>query len=283
MIHVDRPALTDPEGIKLLTRAGIAKQVLITAFGKHEKLTIDKSIYDAYKDYLLKLFNGKCAYCEEKIAANQPGDVEHYRPKNRVTDEQSKPVRVTYPDIGECDHMGYFWLAYDWDNLLPSCAECNRYRNPKNQSPYGKLDRFPIEGTRIYLPDQNPDDERPLLLDPTRTEPNDHFIFQPDGLISAKTKAGEVTLELLGLNIRETLVRERKREYANAERALADFMAVARGNDLVRIDELRTEVNEAFLGKARHTAFARLAFSDFQAKLARFGTSIQLPIREMTQ
>ncbi|MEF9674035.1 hypothetical protein QNM99_25505 [Pseudomonas sp. PCH446] len=41
-------------------------------------------------------------------------DVEHYRPKGAVSEDAS--------------HPGYWWVAMDWDNLLPSCIDCNRKR-----------------------------------------------------------------------------------------------------------------------------------------------------------
>ncbi len=52
--------------------------------------------------------------------ALRPVDVEHYRPKNAVADTE---------------HEGYWWLAMDWTNLLPSCIDCNRKRNQKAPDP----------------------------------------------------------------------------------------------------------------------------------------------------
>jgi hypothetical protein len=30
------------------------------------------------------------------------------------------------------EHPGYFWLAYHWKNLLPSCAFCNAHLGKKS-------------------------------------------------------------------------------------------------------------------------------------------------------
>ena len=60
---------------------------------------------------------GKCAYCESFYAGTQPVDVEHYRPKGKVD--------------GMAGHPGYWWLAGRWENLLPSCIDCNRKRRQK--------------------------------------------------------------------------------------------------------------------------------------------------------
>lgn len=57
---------------------------------------------------LLELFHYKCAYCESRI---EKCEVEHYRPKGRVDGSA---------------HPGYYWLAYEWENLYPSCESCNK-------------------------------------------------------------------------------------------------------------------------------------------------------------
>lgn len=130
---------------------------------------------EGVKKRLEELFHGKCAYCESLYASQAPVDVEHYRPKGRIE--------------GAADHPGYWWLAAEWTNLLPSCLDCNRRRkqlaptiSTKLEVLYqtmqtGKQDSFPLIGVRAT---QEPDDltaERPLLLDPTRDNPDDHLAF----------------------------------------------------------------------------------------------------------
>ena len=73
--------------------------------------------HDTVKEALEALFHGKCAYCESDYAGTQPVDIEHYRPKGEVE--------------GVPDHPGYWWLAAEWENLLPSCIDCNRKRRQK--------------------------------------------------------------------------------------------------------------------------------------------------------
>ena len=80
--------------------------------------------YDGYKAYknpdiraaLEEAFGGKCAYCETYYAATQPVAIEHYRPKGEVTID------------GKRVPPGYYWLASEWTNLLPSCTDCNSPR-----------------------------------------------------------------------------------------------------------------------------------------------------------
>lgn len=132
---------------------------------------------DDVKRRLEALFHGKCAYCESFYASQAPVDVEHYRPKGAVEGE---------------DHPGYWWVAMQWENLLPSCLDCNRRRKQKTpvavgdlkvlfeQMLTGKKDAFPIAGQRAMPEQADLGAERPLLLDPTRDQPSDHLRFHLD-------------------------------------------------------------------------------------------------------
>ena len=66
-------------------------------------------------------FFGKCAYCEDRIVSTQPGDIEHYRPKGCVTNEDGSRVMVDANGGKKVPHPGYYWLAYEWTNLLYAC------------------------------------------------------------------------------------------------------------------------------------------------------------------
>jgi len=157
---------------------------------------------DSVKKQLDELFHGKCAYCESFFASTAPVDVEHYRPKGAVSEDAS--------------HPGYWWLAMDWDNLLPSCIDCNRKRKqvtPRlsarlltlrddrqgfNQGSLllsGKKDSFPILGQRARSAAQDFAGEYPLLLDPCRDNPDEHLRFHIDranliGLVLPRSHAG---------------------------------------------------------------------------------------------
>ncbi|TCA23615.1 endonuclease [Rhizobium leguminosarum bv. viciae] len=136
--------------------------------------------FQAYKKEEVKrrleeLFHGKCAYCESYYAGQAPVDVEHYRPKGAVE--------------GESDHDGYWWLGMEWTNLLPSCIDCNRRRKQKTPTRVGdvevlqktmltgKKDCFPVAGTRAANKAANLALEEPLLLDPTRDDPEQHLHY----------------------------------------------------------------------------------------------------------
>lgn len=158
---------------------------------------------DSVKLTLEKLFHGKCAYCETFYASAHPLDVEHYRPKGAVEGEET--------------HRGYWWLAADWDNLLPSCIDCNRKRrqllplgDPEtaqlngNQARFvdqtlllaGKKDSFPLAptGQRARERGDNIALEHPLLLHPCIDRPDEHlrFFFDEQRAISLVLAANYV-------------------------------------------------------------------------------------------
>ena len=141
---------------------------------------------NSVKAALEKMFHGKCAYCETFYASSQPLDVEHFRPKGAVA--------------GEKDHRGYWWLGMVWENLLPSCIDCNRKRNqvtPKGDTSQarlleetakfstsatvgsGKKDSFPIAGTgvRASKPSDQISAEKTLLLNPCEDDPERHLRY----------------------------------------------------------------------------------------------------------
>src|SRR5262249_13066737 len=147
------------------------------------------------------------AYCEVQLTGNQPGDVEHYRPKNDLVDENGRSIQ--HPKTGE-EHPGYYWLAYDRQNLLPSCIECNRPSTSRTGQRLGKRTQFPIAGTRAFGPLDDIAKEMPLLLNPLSDDPEQHLIYdETTGIVSGTTPEGRETVRLLALN-RDGLLSARK-------------------------------------------------------------------------
>lgn len=174
-----------------------------------DKAFIQEALYqDAYqdddgrrqmrvRDELNRYYHGKCAYCETDCKA----EIEHYRPKKRVADTT---------------HAGYYWLCYEWSNLVASCHDCN--------TSGGKGSQFPIKGVRVDAPALLPTgelditqnrataqallDELPYLLHPELDEPDTYLSVQIDpsyeGLeltgADGPRQRGEQTIQICNLN-----------------------------------------------------------------------------------
>jgi uncharacterized protein (TIGR02646 family) len=165
------------------------------------------------KDKLEEMFLSKCAYCESYYAHVQSLQVEHYRPKGGYKQERDD-------DLVE---PGYYWLAWSWWNLLPSCIDCNQERYhivfDGEREKLGKANLFPIEvgGIRATKPGDRLRVERPLLLHPSMDNPEEHLEFTDEGVVHAKLDAsgrpslrGEVSIKIYALQ-RNQLVQERAR------------------------------------------------------------------------
>jgi hypothetical protein len=225
MIAIKRPAapsyLARPE-------AGVAKEraAVLALYKKKENLdqsfTFKAYSHEAVKTALNRLFRFKCAYCESFYGATQPLDVEHFRPKGAVAEFANGGGKKRGKAI--VAKPGYYWLASEWNNLLPSCIDCNRQRQhdfPDGRRNTGKANFFPLE---------NPDHrqrrpggkskEKPLLLDPTVDDPSRHLVFHapdlPDGLVRPQRdpagnedRRGRATIDVFGLH-RPGLVQARR-------------------------------------------------------------------------
>ena len=182
-------------------------------------------IYRDLRNWLLDfVFNGKCAYCERKMIKNkEQAAAEHYRPKLAVRMMKSEGgghVLARGPDGEPAKHPGYFWLALDWRNIVPSCAGCNALQ--------GKLNQFPVSGDHCYavqLTDQEiaaigeeptpvPGHsqlyflgsselnrrERPLLLHPYFDDPSEHLSFDQYGTLTGLSDKGKVSRIVFNLD-----------------------------------------------------------------------------------
>ena len=164
---------------------------------------------------LEKLFHGKCAYCEQIVLEHF--DVEHFRPKGRVFERKR--------------HLGYYLLAYEWFNLYPSCVPCNQRRrekplwdDPKINSVGGKVDKFPIknEKYRAMRPSHDLKKEDHYLLDPCKSEIENHFGYLQNGAIIGLTEYGKKTIEICHL-YRTRLRRSRFRKINEIKKYIASI------------------------------------------------------------
>jgi hypothetical protein len=191
MIEIRRPPPSSVPGLnpKWTELAAIGTHKLINEFdargGYPFRPEFKPEIWMIARDSLAGIFHSKCAACESRLGVDNFIPVSHFRPKGRVVEDKST--------------SGYWWLAYDWYNLLILCARCLHM----------KSSRFPIAGRRALGPSDELSDEEPLLLDPCVDDPNTHLAFDDDGTVVGKTERGRITIEIYGLN-RETLVEARR-------------------------------------------------------------------------
>lgn len=176
-----------------------------------EDYSFDPRIYNtAIKSELEALYHHKCAYCESPMGTEQ-FTVEHYRPKK--------------------GRNGYWWLGYEWSNLLPVCKDCNGpkadvfkvkgkdlhncsermkalkisqggpFRSldpPYTDTTQTALDRAQMRADSPYLLA-----EGPYLLHPEIDEPRDYIEVHKNGeiySIEASNQRAEETIKLVKLN-----------------------------------------------------------------------------------
>lgn len=81
-----------------------------------------------------------CCWCGSDFSGSS-SSVEHWRPKNSPREDLT--------------HIGYWWLAYTWDNLFLACGRCQQSRGSS----------FPITGNRATS-EANLNNEQPQLVHP---------------------------------------------------------------------------------------------------------------------
>jgi hypothetical protein len=148
---------------------------------------------------LKEKYKNKCGYCESFEFDPQ---VEHHRPKGFVTGGGNK--------AGGFPNDGYHWLAYEWTNMVASCARCNgrKYKGTKFPVKVDKLNRrllYPGSPGSIQFSSYRYNStflksEKPLILHPEYCIPSKHFEFDRNGKINGKTERGKTSINVYGLD-----------------------------------------------------------------------------------
>lgn len=139
------------------------------------------------RDKLKKIYNGKCAFCEQK---EEQLHVEHFRPKKI-----------------------YYWLAYSWDNLILACPKCNEHKGTN----------FDTRGNKVIFEnnDANINNinslssgydqlERPKMVNPETMDPQDHITFSKNGKMDSTQDNCKHTITACNLS-RSNLNDERRK------------------------------------------------------------------------
>lgn len=241
-------------------------RALCESFESVQKRSIKKQLYrrrSITRSFYLNEgppFYGKCAYCEAPIVAYRRDNIDHFRPKATITDELKQPIPLRDttgavrlgPDGQPVMHPGYYWLAYDWQNLLPACAACN----------LGKHSRFPVNGRHAQRPEEVAD-EKPLLINPAsgrgEDDPDLHLFFDTLAeTIVPRTDRGRKCCEVFALNERTQLLDDRK-QAVRSVRALLAKIALQPGGDPEAGRELdRIEAGERPFSMAQRAVLAEV-------------------------
>ncbi len=181
MIRIQRGP--EPAALAPVRSAELPRVRTIAASGRPDSEAIGQE-YSVVKRELWMQHSMRCCYCESQVQCDY-SDVEHFRPKARA-DRQN----------GTTD-IGYWWLAWTWENLLFSCAICNRS---------AKKDLFPLEAGSVPLrpEEQPPGRELPTLIDPCSEDPVESIQFVFDGthwqpVGRTGSERGQRTIEILKL------------------------------------------------------------------------------------
>lgn len=198
------------------------------------------------REPLWHLHHGKCCYCERKRGINRESDIEHYRPKSKVT--------------GEDNHPGYWWLAYEWTNYLFSCKPCNQSH---------KRNHFPLlpGSSRAPGPDDNLSAERPVLLNPIDDDPASCITFDwvSGGGLFVKALGnddddrGSETIKILGLN--DVHLMEERSEVLGLLQELAESMIhMRRKGNAPEIERLAAKIRDQTAANRTFAGFKRVYF-----------------------
>jgi uncharacterized protein (TIGR02646 family) len=238
MIRVLRPA-APPAVLAIEGNARHQEYCAAYSAGTRE-FEFDPAIYghDSVKQTLVAMHHGKCCYCESYVRHISPGTIDHYRPKAASQQRTGDPLI----------RPGYYWLAYDWENLLFLCQTCNQTY---------KRNLFPLldETQRALTHLHSLDVEEPLLIDPSKDDPADFISFRDEiAFALGDNLLGRTTIEILGLNKRNDLL-ERRREKIGILRALHRVV------DLVpqspEAADAAQFLNEAVANDAEYAAMSR--------------------------
>lgn len=234
----------DVKKTKKKIAAKVASKTTIT-----EKDFENHWIKDDVRLVLWKYQHGKCCFCERKRDPKGESDIEHFRPKTKA--DGVKP--------------GYWWLAYDWDNLFFSCKRCNKK----------KASKFPLlSGLRARSP-KSKVKEKPVFPHPVDDNPEDFigFIWEEETarvpiawpVGKDNDGCGSETIKILGLDNR-ILAEERGRLLLSLG-ALAGKMNAAKyllENEMQfkkgEVDEVKKEIKKETKADFEYAGFRRAFF-----------------------
>lgn len=238
MIKIKRPC--PPKNTKMEQKKAQVLKAIKQSINEDKKTKIENLwTENKVKAFLYQYQHGKCCYCERKRDKREM-DVEHFRPKAEVKKNKN--------------HQGYWWLAYEWDNLLLSCKTCNTKKGTQ----------FPLqnEQSRAFTPKDDLKKEKPFLINPLTENPEDFIEYdclESTIMIKAigKNERGKRTVnELTGINNLEVL--KNRAEHLEGCQNLFTLYK----NNLEKREEKKQEIKEKISSSSEFAGLARFYFKN---------------------
>jgi uncharacterized protein (TIGR02646 family) len=215
-----------------------------------KRFEFKSDIYGAksVKNELLKIQHGKCVFCESKFTHIAYGDVEHFRPKAGYRQKDSD-------DLGR---PGYYWLAYDWNNLFASCQICNQ-RFKKNLFP------LKVQMKRARSHHNDIGREEAFIIDPVQDNPESFIEFKEEFVIpKRRSRKGRVTIEAMGLDrpemdeARRDVFQPLKFLRQNLEALRLELVTSSRPSELINlIQEIEEHLDRCVKEEAEYSSMAK--------------------------
>lgn len=230
------------------------RQEVLTEKSTHQ---FDRDIYNqGCVEVLIRIYQNKCGFCESNPSAGSYWHVEHFRPKKGVANVKN--------------HLGYYWLGYEWSNLILSCERCNKKKG--NKFPISDESRriiAPILDNLGLIPAEYYDissvvfsNEQAILISPEIDAPEEHFIFKPNGEIKELTGRALETIKICDLN-RENLVLARRKILDDFFDAIKEALKQYINNTIdenVLIGILENKFSEIYRKQSSQTEYSRVWF-----------------------
>lgn len=165
--------------------------------------------------------------------------MEHFRPKAAYSQ-----------DSGDALHTpGYYWLAYEWNNLFLACQLCNQQF---------KKNLFPLANpfARATSHKEEVAKESPLFIDPSADDPEQFISFRGEVPFALDgNPRGETTIRELGLD--RLKLNERRLERYELLKKLYQLSQLR--PPLPESDEAKTKLIELTQDAAEYASMARAA------------------------
>ncbi len=244
----DSPTILTEKGLELTNQMKLAFE------NGERKFEFDSAVYGGktVKSALIRIQHNKCCFCESSLHA-QHGDVEHFRPKGGWVQE----------DEDKLSKVGYYWLAYDWDNLFLACQKCNQTF---------KKNYFPIENPNDRALNHTHDitKELNLIINPSIDNPQEHLLFKKE-IITSKTAKGKETIKRTAID--QESFEEDRRTYYQAIDSLITCLKLFNENQISSPNGQTILASIVGLVHPKKPYYAMLR-DNFQKELLKFGVAV---------